>query len=69
MKKYFITFFVFILYINNSYALQEEIILGCDSPACTDSFVLDVAPEKIINSNIFIYARGIYPVVQVNILT
>ena len=57
MKKIILTFILLFVLYNNTYAIEQEIILWCNMPACSDSIIFDITPNTFDTVKYFIYAR------------
>lgn len=58
MKKYILIFILLFCFYSNTHAIEQEIILWCNTPACSDSITFDITPDTFDTVEYFIYARG-----------
>ena len=58
MKKILVLFILFFSYIGSSSAIEQEILLWCNTSACESIYNFDITPDKFNITSFFIYARG-----------
>lgn len=57
MKKILIFITLFLLY-NNVNAIEQGLIMWCNTKECTINESIDITPEKFDTTNFYVYARG-----------